>query len=335
MRIIAPLMILIMMTSTLAGCTGDDDPGPSKEELVQQIRNGEGGDLTGVDLSGSDLSGLQNMELFGTDFTGADLSLVDFTDSDLSYVDFTGATLSNAKFVNSNLEASTFSGNYSSLHIRDSNLKSASFSGKLEYFTFENVDLSWASFSRIYFGNSIRFMDSTLYATDFGCFKIEGDVRFFDNHMESLELNTYYITGYCPQGDPDWSNTVFRDNTFDGVNLEGWNGNEYDGATFLCNSFSEVDFSDTDFSNTHFQTVYSNYHPDGRYLGTEVCEQTFTDSWMEGSTFGGFGEGTSFAGSSLEYSSVSSVSEDVIWSDTICPDGTNSDDNENTCENNL
>ena len=26
---------------------------------------------------------------------------------------------------------------------------------------------------------------------------------------------------------------------------------------------------------------------------------------------------------------------DVIWSATICPDGTNSDDNGNTCENNL
>jgi len=34
------MMIFIMMTATLAGCTGDDEPRLSKEELVEQIRNG-------------------------------------------------------------------------------------------------------------------------------------------------------------------------------------------------------------------------------------------------------------------------------------------------------
>ena len=105
MRIIAPMIILMILTASIAGCSGDDDSRVSKEELVQLIRDGNSdGDFSGVDLSSSDLSGLQNMELFGDDFTGADLSFVDFTDSDLRYVNFTGASLSNVKFVNSNLE---------------------------------------------------------------------------------------------------------------------------------------------------------------------------------------------------------------------------------------
>ena len=33
MRIIAPMMILIMMTSTLAGCTGGDPDGESSDEI--------------------------------------------------------------------------------------------------------------------------------------------------------------------------------------------------------------------------------------------------------------------------------------------------------------
>ena len=56
---------------------------------------------------------------------------------------------------------------------------------------------------------------------------------------------------------------------------------------------------------------------------------------MDGSTFGNFNNGTSFIGSTLALSSISSVHEEVTWYDTICPDQTNSNDNGNTCENNL
>ena len=321
--IVAVALILVISSP------GDQGGGISKEELVQQIRNGERGDFTGVDLSGSDLSGLQNMELFGTDFSGADLSLVDFTDSDLSYADFTGATLSNAKFVNSNLVGATFSGSYSGLHIRNSNLTSSSFSGELSSFTFENVDLTWASLRMVTFGDNVRFIDSTLVATDFTCFKIEGDVRFFTNWI-STSMNPHNLL--CDQDDAVWTDTIFNGNTFFYANLEWGN---FDGTSFLCNSFIGSNIGNNDFTNTQFITVQSVYHPTLGYQGTEVCEQTFTDSLLRYSTFGGFGEGTSFVGSSLEDSTVSSVSEEVTWSDTICPDGTNSDDNENTCENNL
>ena len=37
MRIIAPMMILIMMTSTLAGCTGGDPDSGSNDEITTEI----------------------------------------------------------------------------------------------------------------------------------------------------------------------------------------------------------------------------------------------------------------------------------------------------------
>ena len=37
MRIIAPMMILIMMTSTLAGCTGGDPDGGGNDEIDMEI----------------------------------------------------------------------------------------------------------------------------------------------------------------------------------------------------------------------------------------------------------------------------------------------------------
>jgi len=127
---------------------------------------------------------------------------------------------------------------------------------------------------------------------------------------------------------------LFRDNTFEYVNLEGWNGDEYYGTVFKCNTFSNSDLGGTDFYNAHFQTVYDVYSQFG-YAGQEVCEQTFRDSDMDDSTFANFNDGTSFIGSTLALSSISSVHEEVTWYDTICPDQTNSNDNGNTCENNL
>ena len=39
MRIIAPMMILIMMTSTLAGCTGGDPDGGGNDEIDMDVLN--------------------------------------------------------------------------------------------------------------------------------------------------------------------------------------------------------------------------------------------------------------------------------------------------------
>jgi|APSaa5957512535_1039671.scaffolds.fasta_scaffold15217_1 uncharacterized protein YjbI with pentapeptide repeats len=333
MRIIAPMMILIMMTSTLAGCTGGDDK-MTKEELVEKIRNGEGfinGEhLTiGADLSGADLSGLQNSELYALDFTGANLEGTDFTNSDLSHATFDGASLKHTTFQDTNLEGTFFSGEYLALYFHDSNLQSATFTGVYDV-AFYNSDLSWASFYDVTF-STLGITDSTLYATSFRCIEIESGGHFSDNKFESMNLNTYTID--CPH--PQWGDTLFVDNTFEYVDLEGWYGDEYYGTVFKCNTFSNSELGDTDFSNAHFQTVYGVYSQFGYTGQEEVCEQTFRDSNMDGSTFGNFNNGTSFIGSTLALSSISSVHEEVTWYDTICPDQTNSNDNGNTCENNL
>ena len=204
MRIIVPIIILMILTTTLAGCSGDNDSSISKEELVKLIRDGNSdGDFSGVDLSSSDLSGLQNMEIFGDDFTGADLSFVDFTDSDLRYVNFTDATLSNAIFSNSNLEGAIFSGIYSDLHIRNSNLITSSFSGGLSSITFENVDLTMGSL-RVIFGDNVSFIDSDLGYVDFTGASLS-NVKFVNSSLEWAK----WSDTICPDG----TNSDDNDNT--------------------------------------------------------------------------------------------------------------------------
>jgi uncharacterized protein YjbI with pentapeptide repeats len=198
---------------------------------------------------------------------------------------------------------------------------------KIDKFRFYNVDLSWASFSGVTLSNT-WFEDSTLYNIDFGCFELEGGIRFTGNNFEQVRLNNYVLD--CPR--PQWGNTLFEDNTFDHVSFEGWNGDEYYGTRFECNTFSNSEFVDADFYNASFRTVFK-VGADGNV--EEFCEQTFTDSLMRHSTFGMFRIGTSFIRSDFSWSSIHSVDEEVTWYDTICPDQTNSDENGNTCENNL
>ena len=333
MRIIAPMMIFIMMTATLAGCTGDDEPRLSKEELVEQIRNGGGGDLTGVDLSGADLSGLQNLELFGIDFTGTNLQSTDFTNSDLSYSNFIDANLKYTKFSNTNLEGATFSGNYSSLTIRDSNLKSSIWdSGVLDWVRFENVDLSFAVFGGRMSEyaitlDSVWFTESTFYNTKFNCFENEGDVRFYSNSISEM----YLTQSFFGCGTPDWSDTHFQQNSFTDVDFQWGN---FDDAVFFGNSVDSSSLSNNDFTTPGSETVFTSY------FGSSSHPQTFIETWLTSSTFYSLGgEGTSFSESSLSDSTFiydgGGLSEDISWSNTICPDGTNSDENENTCKNNL
>ena len=226
---LAIFMILILVP--LAGCSGsdgttdvggdgvsdDDDSGVSKEELVQLIREGNSdGDFSGVDLSSSDLSGLQNMELFGDDFTGADLSFVDFTDSDLRYVNFTGATLSNAIFSNSNLEGAIFSGIYSDLHIRNSNFMTSYFSGGLSSITFENVDLTMGSL-RVTFGDNVSFIDSDLGFVDFTSASLS-NVKFVNSNLEWAK----WSDTICPDGtNSDDNNNSCENNLADSDEILG------------------------------------------------------------------------------------------------------------------
>lgn len=324
-------LALLMIVSALAGCTVGEEK-MTKEELVEKIRNGEGfinGEhLTkGADLSGADLSGLQNSELYALDFTGANLEGTDFTDSDLTAATFSDSSFLYTTFQNTNLENAFFSGDYQNIDFHDSNLQGATFTGFLDSVRFYNVDLSFASFSGVTL-NGIVVADSTLYDTNFGCFEMEGGARFTGNNFEHVRLNNYLLG--CPG--PQWGNTLFEDNTFDHVSFEGWNGDEYYGTRFECNTFSNSEFVDADFYNASFRTVFK-VGADGNV--EEFCEQTFTDSLMRHSTFGMFRIGTSFIRSDFSWSSIHSVDEEVTWYDTICPDQTNSDENGNTCENNL
>ena len=110
-------------------------------------------------------------------------------------------------------------------------------------------------------------------------------------------------------------NTNMTHAVFANSNYEsGW----FNNADLTYTDFSDVTFTmwnspngyRNDFSNSNLS--YSNFN-DASLYGL-----TFANADLTGATF----IGTTFVGNN-------------VWSNTICPDGTNSDDNGNTCMNNL
>jgi len=115
---------------------------------------------------------------------------------------------------------------------------------------------------------------------------------------------------------------------------EAWSYRNLDGAIFNLGSFNQTKFRGTSFKNAVFN-------------GTQFFEVAAVDTNFSGSTFNGVHfngsdiSNTNFTNASFTGSNLSGVNflnslrTGVTWSNTICPDGTNSDANGNTCEGHL
>ena len=99
-------------------------------------------------------------------------------------------------------------------------------------------------------------------------------------------------------------------------------------SEFQTGWFNNADLTYTDFNNVTF----TMFNPNGAYRNdfsnSNLSYSNFNDASLYGLTFananltGATFVSTTFVGN-------------IVWSNTICPDGTNSNDNGNTCMNNL
>ena len=114
------------------------------------------------------------------------------------------------------------------------------------------------------------------------------------------------------------------DASYDGMAQHHYNEGWDDGWA-IANSDSEVIISDL--------------------MSDLLIQQNLVDGWIQnaimndfsGMNFSNFNmTGADLSGSNLTSANFTGANlQSVIWSNTICPDGTNSDNNGNTCENNL
>ena len=99
-------------------------------------------------------------------------------------------------------------------------------------------------------------------------------------------------------------------------------------SDYVSGSFNNADLTYTDFNNVTFTMINAPNGNKNDFSNSNLSYSNFNDASLYGLTFanadltGATFVGTTFVGNN-------------VWSNTICPDGTNSNDNGNTCENNL
>jgi uncharacterized protein YjbI with pentapeptide repeats len=218
---------------------------------------------------------------------------------DLSYADLNHANLFNANLSNADLSNTDLS------------------YADLRYAYLSNTDLSYADLRYAYLSNA-NLGYANLRGADLSGANLSG-VDLSDVHlMESTSSRLPACPAVLPN---DWlCIDIFNVFTLDnqGFHLIGPNAHgdwhlgtqaNLSGAYLYGIHFWYFDFSGVDFSNANLNNA------DLRY-------SDLSNANLEGASF------------NLDYSSSAS-NLGIIYSNTVCPDGTNSDDNGNTCRNNL
>ena len=292
------IIVLLMLTSALAGCTGTDGaegiPGP-QGETGEQGPPGIQGETGAAGADGQ--NGADGLD--GQDGMDVNESRIAQLEAELASKDATIAILlGNISDMEEELEAvDDVIEMYYMMFVqilKDINLQNQSrdlSNADLSNADLRYADLSYADLSGVDLSD-VQLMESTsshlpacpaLLPNDWLCIDIF--------NVFTLDNQGFHLIG--PNAHSAWH--VGTQANLSGAYLYGIH-------------FWYFDFSGVDFSNANLNDA------DLRY-------SDLSNANLEGASF------------NLDYSSSASLG--IIYSNTICPDGTNSDDNGNTCRNNL
>lgn len=238
---------------------------------------------------------------FLSDLSGANFSrdTNNNTPINLSYRSFYGTNFANAHFEYASLQNDD---------LRKSNLSNASI-GRTN---FSYADLREATLSGaiINLGNT-SFDHANISGDDFS------GVIF--DHSASFENTTASNTNFS---------NVHSELDFNAANLTNANFASA-SANATAGSFSGANVTEADFSNTTLHTAY---------FDSANCTQTnFTNASLTNTDFSAATiDHTNFTGADLTNVNFTNATlTSPTWNNTTCPDGTNSNDNSNTCDDHL
>ena len=287
------------------------------------------GDLTGINLSYANLSStIVEARLDYAVLDGANLDRANLVDAD--FFGLRGIGVENCSTVNSlphewicihdtlmGPNANLARVNLSGLTIvSQTNLSGAD----LSYANLENTDLSYVKLvnANMQYASldGANLEQADIYCTDFRYAKVgifSGDVEhhgcsssygweFGEPFSESWILSQYDVQGILLVPPLRIITGPYID--YSGMSI----GTGFAGENM---SFSSFDSAELSIAFDQVDLIGATFNQ------TDLDDVEFSRSNLTGAIF-----------NQVDFT-------DVIWSDTICPDGTNSDDNGNTCENNL
>lgn len=234
--------------------------------------------------------------LVNADLTGANLAYRNFAEQDMHGSTFHSANLNGGVFTNANLSSSLFgTNNVPSIMSRNAKFIGTNFNNTQFSGT---IDFTGAVFDDATFNNASW---SSTYLTG-------GDFR--EANMTNSALDGYF--NYV-----DFRNVDFR-------SMQSWIG------TFAFSNLSNANF--VGISNLGLQFTDDTNLTNAQFNGATLNGATFRFSPVDGADFTNAQflnanlQGTNFTGANLT---------GATWSNTICPNGSNSDNNNNTCLSNL
>jgi uncharacterized protein YjbI with pentapeptide repeats len=307
----------------------------------------------GVDWSGCDL---EDANLASADLDGANLGTADLTGAILQSADLAGADLSKA--------------NLTSVDLTKSNTNLADFAGaKLDFANGDGATLTNTNFTGadLSFFSANDLAGSDLQGVNINQANFSGDgVDFEQVRSGGVTGTTPYLPqfwtvykGYLLGPGADLSGDDLKDWDFSNQNLSDTDlaGTDLTGANLTNVSLADADVQGTIFTGVTWPGLESgdltgtpaalpaNFALVGGYLlgpGAVLVSADLTDANLSGLDLAG----VNFYLASLQDANLSGANltgaflDDVeltgaTWSHTICPDGTNSDNDFGTCVNNL
>jgi uncharacterized protein YjbI with pentapeptide repeats len=295
---------------------------------------GPSADLNGCDLQDANLTGadLANASLIDTQMVGADLNGANFNGADLYGANLGATNLTNTSFTGANFtEVSSFGGgilgNPASLPDNWSLV-----TGEARYLIGPEGDLEGAELQ----GASLNGAD--LSGIDLSGASLSG-IQLTGADLTDANFSGASFTGYEPEppGPPlavSFANLNDADLTgadLSNIDFSGIEGN-LQGA-----NLSDVNFAGADLTGVYLAGVSSG----GITGSTTLLPQDWvlTDGYLIGPAANLTNadlSGANLTNADLDGADVTGASfTNVTWSNTTCPDGTNSNNDGDTCVNNL
>ena len=297
---------------TSGGVVGTPAEVPAPWQLVGGYLLGPRANLPGTDLSGMDLTGvdLTGANLSGADLSGVDLTEVDLSGADLTEVDLSGADLSRALLGGADLTGSRLTG--------------ADLSG---------VDLSTAELADVSSGDLVAgpevLPELWRYTSGF-LIGPRADLSGVD--LTGANLNEVDVSGADLSGADLTGAAMVEANLYE-ANLEGarfdnvllsWaymSSVRASGAGFNGAEMSHVDLTYADLTEADLTGVVLSFSVLS-YADLTRADLSLTE------LFAVFFTGADLTDANLTFADGVNA---TYWDGTICPDGTNSDDNLGTC----
>jgi hypothetical protein len=172
-------------------------------------------------------------------------------------------------------------------------------------------------------GSSLPFTCSNCNFTS-----IYGDSLY--NLLKGKDLSNSYI--FFTSSNRDWTNTIFRGAVLNlsTNNNDNFSNDDFTGANLHASISGSSDFTNANFTNANFDLNSFGYAlQSSNFTSANFSNATLTHGDLLSNNFTNANfTNANFTGANTDQGNTLTG---VIWSNTVCPDGTNSDNDGNTC----